>query len=75
MGKAGRGLTRCFINVTTVDAVCETLFDCHTGCLESAENELAKSYINLMAVVASRLSDARLVLDNLAEFLTEPVAS
>nr|BAK09430.1 cytochrome P450 [Postia placenta] len=63
------------LNVATVDAVCETSFDYHTGCLENADNELAKSYMNLMAVVACRPSDARLVLDNLAEFLTEPVAT
>ncbi|KAF9801427.1 hypothetical protein IEO21_10111 [Rhodonia placenta] len=63
------------LNVATVDAICETSFDYHTGCLENADNNLAKSYMNLMAVVASRPSDARLVLDNLAEFLTEPVAT
>ncbi|KAF9804981.1 hypothetical protein IEO21_09249 [Rhodonia placenta] len=63
------------LNVATVDTVCEASFDYYTGCLEDADNELAKSYMNLMAVVASRPSDARLVFDNLAEFLTEPVAT
>nr|BAK20187.1 cytochrome P450 [Postia placenta] len=62
------------LNVATIDTVCEASFDYYTGCLENADNELAKSYMNL-AVVASRPSDARLVFDNLAEVLTEPVVT
>ncbi|OSX58487.1 hypothetical protein POSPLADRAFT_1060297 [Postia placenta MAD-698-R-SB12] len=58
------------LNCAMVDTVCDAAFDYHTGCLQNADNQLGKSYMNLMSAFGSRPSSARIVFDYFTEYLT-----